>query len=164
MKASLLYLAALFIFDGCQMHEPNASETSGSFEPDILSDANLTFTKRVASYLHVGDWVHVHLDLEFRNQTPAQALIGVQVLPPFEPAEFSTVYTGLVSGAHSEFGDTSFETAELTLSADPDAAIQITGHTASMTLPGGIPLVLGDNEIRKLVGTISYRTTGRYLY
>lgn len=166
MKAFAVLFLSLFLLVACEPADSDDSfnVASDSFSPTLLSDADVVFDRQIGSYQRVGDWVYVHLDIEFRNTVTGQALAAVEILPPFEPADITTVYAGPISSMFSEFGGTSFETAELVLEAGTTASIQVVGHTTTTTLPGGAPLVLGDNQVRKIVGEISYQTTGRFLY
>ena len=127
----------------------------GEFEP-VIEVEGIAYTARWGRYQRVGRWVHVHLDVEFRNLDPRRAGTPVEIVPPLDPDRDTRVWTGRVSAIYSDLsaaGALNGMPAELALAATPGASIRV-------VVPGRGALDLGSGETRRVVGEISYRTDG----
>jgi hypothetical protein len=135
--------------------EPSAE---GEFTPVLAQ--SVEYSVQHGHYVRVGRWVFVALDVEFRNVAPGQALDGVEIVPPFAPADEQYGWTGQVSGYYSDLVP-GVMAAELTLDADPSASVLV---RLNSQYPGATPLLLGEGETLRVVGQIAYTTDGDFLY
>jgi hypothetical protein len=149
--------------------EPPPVAQKADFAPVLRGvQAGITYTDQYGHYTLIGDLAVVFVDLEWINADGARASDGVVIVPPLAPAQSSggNRCGGVLEYSSSDFGDQAEEFDLVSLSLQQAGAvgeITVLGRSAGMSGARAI-LHLGDGDVRRVTGTIVYRTTGQENY
>jgi hypothetical protein len=138
----------------------------GYFSPVVALDDGISYEYARGRYQRVGHRVHVDIEIAFRNSDPTRESTGIRIVPPFTPDPEPFLYGGHISAVRSSYLSPACQSSpEFVVQAQSQAQpASIIVQCDPSGRGGGSTLLYGLNEDRILVGTISYDTTGEFLY
>jgi hypothetical protein len=135
----------------------------GTFAPVLADETSITYTVQTGFYRRMGSWVHAYFSIAWENADDTKNTDPVVIVPPFDLLD-ATEWVGALAYDESDFGTggANVTTAALRLSSAL-GGVQVRGRQTTMNSSISI-LAYGDDDARHVIGSISYRTDGVYLY
>lgn len=134
--------------------------------PVLANGASIVYTRQAMTFARLGRFCHATFDVEWTNTAPGESALVAQIVPPFQPATSDPVlndFTGALNAAESEFGvfapgPEQLWTLHIRLSSFPTIVVTKRQEIASPSV--AFFVTLGDNELRRIVGSIWYEHNG----